>query len=70
MRNQEKIWIDVKKLRTERGWLQREAADRLGVTRGYLSAVENGKRSVSKKMITAIIRVFGVKLEDFCIKRE
>ena len=69
MLNHEKLWIDVRKLRTERGWLQRETAEKLGVTRSHLSAVENGKRSISTKMITAIIRVFGVNVEDFCIRQ-
>ena len=70
MRNNERIWIDVKRLRLERGWLQREAAGKLGVTRGYLSSVENDKRDISKKMIASIIKVFAVKFEDFCITRE
>ncbi len=38
-----KAWIDVKSLRSSRGWLQRETAERLGIARSYLSALENGK---------------------------
>jgi transcriptional regulator with XRE-family HTH domain len=58
-------WIDLRKLRTSRGWSQRKAADELGFSRAYLSAVENSKRSVSLKMMAAIIKVFRVKYEDF-----
>ena len=65
MHKHEKFWIDVKELRTGRGWLQWETADKLGITRAHLSAVENGKRGISKNMISSIIRVFNVKFEDF-----
>ena len=67
MQKQDKLWIDVKKLRTDRGWLQREAAEKLGITRSHLSAVENGKRSLSIKMVATIIKIFNVELEDFII---
>jgi transcriptional regulator with XRE-family HTH domain len=58
-------WIDVKELRMRRGWLQREAADRLGIARAHLSLVENRKCGLSLQMMDAIIRVFGAKYEDF-----
>jgi transcriptional regulator with XRE-family HTH domain len=58
-------WIDAKKLREERGWLQGETSDRLGVSRSYLSAIENGRRNVSMNMMEAMRRVFGVKYEEF-----
>jgi len=67
MKKQVTVWIDVKKLRTDRGWLQREAAEKLGVTRAHLSAVENRKKSVSITLMTAIIKVFNVKYDDFTI---
>jgi len=70
MLEQDKLWIDIKKLRKDHGWLQSETADRLGVTRSHLSAVENGKRRISTKMITAIVRIFDVKLDDFTIRCE
>jgi len=60
-----KMWIDVKKLRTDRGWLQSETAEKLGISRPHLSAVENGKRGISIGVMTAIIKVFNVKYEDF-----
>jgi transcriptional regulator with XRE-family HTH domain len=59
------IWIDVRALREERGWLQRQAAEELGVSRSYLSAVENCKRGISLRMMEAVIKTFGVKYEDF-----
>ncbi len=62
---QRKAWIDLRKLRLERGWLQWKAAEKLGVTRAYLSALENGRRGISMNVMEAVIRVFGVNYEDF-----
>jgi len=70
MQKQVKVWIDVKKMRTDRGWLQWETADKLGITRPHLSAIEHGKKSISMKLMTAIIKVFNVKYEDFNINDE
>ena len=57
--------IDLKKLRQRNGWTQWQTADKLGFCRSYISAVENGKHGISIDMMNAIIRVFGVKYEDF-----
>ncbi|MDR1687078.1 MAG: helix-turn-helix transcriptional regulator [Clostridiales bacterium] len=63
--NSNRAHINLKKLRTDRGWAQWETAEKLGVSREYISAVENGKRGISMSMMKAIIQVFGVKYEDF-----
>ena len=69
MQKSEKLWIDVKELRLNRGWLQEEAAEKLGISRAHLSAIENEKRGISTNMIAAIIRVFDLKLDNFIIKK-
>ncbi len=58
-------WIDAKALRAARGWIQQEAAERLGISRTYLSYLENGKCDYSANVINAFIRVFDLKLDDF-----
>ncbi len=65
MKKERHARIDLRKLREERGWLQWEAADKLGISRSYLSGVENNKRGVSLSLMESIIRVFGIKYEDF-----
>ena len=65
MRVQNRLWIDVKRLREERNWLQEEAAQKLGISRSYLSAIENRKRNISINAMEAIMRVFHIKYEDF-----
>jgi len=57
--------IDLKGLRTERGWTQLQTAEELGFCRSYISAVENGKQGISVEMMRAIIRVFGIQYEEF-----
>lgn len=51
-------------LRAERGWSQAELADRLGVSRQSINAVETGKYDPSLPLAFAIARVFGLKIED------
>ena len=63
-------WIDLKKLRMEKGWMQKDAAEKLGFTCGCLSSIESGRRSFSLKMTEKIIAVFNVKYEDFYERNE
>ena len=65
LKTQRKLWIDIKQLRAERGLLQREAAEMLGVSRAHLSALENSARDISMTMMMNIIKVFDVEYEDF-----
>jgi len=65
LKTQRKLWIDIKQLRAEHGLLQREAAEKLGVSRAHLSAVENNTRDISMTMMMNIIKVFDVEYEDF-----
>lgn len=37
----------VRRLRTQRGWSQEEFADRVGVHRTYMGAIERGERNLS-----------------------
>jgi len=65
MHKQKGPWIDIKKLREDKGWNQNQTAERLGFSRTYLSSIEHGRRGVSVNMMKKIIKVFGVKYEDF-----
>jgi transcriptional regulator with XRE-family HTH domain len=55
---------NLKELREKRGWLQGEAAEKLGISRSHLSTVENGKRGMSLQLIKKIIDVYNVTFED------
>jgi transcriptional regulator with XRE-family HTH domain len=64
IRSCKKPWIDVKALRVERGWLQRDTAERLGITRSHLSNIEHKRRSISTELMIAIILEFDIAWED------
>ena len=50
-------------LRAERGWSQGDLADRLGVSRQTVNAVETGKYDPSLPLAFAIARLFGQPIE-------
>jgi len=50
-------------LRAERGWSQGDLADRLGVSRQTINAIETGKYDPSLPLAFAIARVFDQTIE-------
>ncbi|AMM96048.1 helix-turn-helix transcriptional regulator [Bacillus pumilus] len=54
----------IKVLRAERDWTQKDLAEKLGVTRQTVAAIENGKYSLSLKLAFQIARIFEVDLYD------
>nr|WP_243850717.1 helix-turn-helix transcriptional regulator [Rhizomicrobium electricum] len=51
-------------LRAERGWSQADLAERLGVARQSVNAIETGKFDPSLPLAFRIGRLFGLKVED------
>jgi putative transcriptional regulator len=51
-------------LRAERSWSQAELADRLGVSRQSVNAIETGRYDPSLPLAFTIARVFGLKIEE------
>jgi len=65
MKGQKILWIDIRSLRQKKGWRQQETANKIGVSRSYLSAMENKRRGISANIMESIINIFGVRYEDF-----
>lgn len=57
-------------LRAEREWSQAELADRLGVSRQTVNALETGKYDPSLPLAFKIARLFGMQIEDIFIQDE
>jgi putative transcriptional regulator len=51
-------------LRAERGWSQADLAERLGVARQSVNAIETGKFDPSLPLAFRIARLFGLKVEE------
>ncbi len=54
----------MKDLRAARGWSQADLADRLGVSRQTIIAIERGKYDPSLPLAFSIARTFGQAIED------
>jgi putative transcriptional regulator len=53
----------LKVLRAERDWSQQDLADRLGVSRQSVNAIETGKYDPSLPLAFRIARLFGTTIE-------
>lgn len=54
----------IKALRTKRAWSQAELAERLGVSRQTVNAIERGKYDPSLPLAFKLARVFGETIEE------
>jgi putative transcriptional regulator len=54
----------LKVLRAERDWSQSDLADRLGVSRQSVNAIETGKYDPSLPLAFRIADLFGLAIED------
>lgn len=54
----------LKVLRAERDWSQQELADRLGVSRQSVNAIETGRYDPSLPLAFRIAEVFELAIED------
>lgn len=54
----------LRELRTERGWTQAELAERLGVSRNSINAIETGRYEPSLTLALRIGRLFKLPVED------
>jgi putative transcriptional regulator len=57
-------------LRAERGWSQADLAERLGVSRQTVNALEVGKYDPSLPLAFKIARVFGRTIHDIFLDEE
>ncbi len=58
----------IRVLRAEKGWSQAELAEKVGVSRNSINAVENGKFDPSLPLAFRIVEVFGLKIEDVFLR--
>lgn len=54
----------LKRLRAERGWSQADLAERIGVSRQSVIAIENGRYDPSLPLAFRIAGQFGITIEE------
>ena len=54
----------LRTLRAERGWSQQDLAERLGVSRQSVNAIETGKYDPSLPLAFRIAELFGLAIEQ------
>lgn len=62
--------LAMKQARTEAGLSQQELADRLGVSRQTINAIEKGDYNPTIKLCVGICRVLGLTLNDLFWEEE
>lgn len=60
----------LKVLRAERVWSQQDLADRLGVSRQSVNAIEKGRYDPSLPLAFTIADVFGLPIEAIFLREE
>ena len=55
---------DLRERRGERGWSQGDLAEKLGVSRQTVNAIETGKYDPSLELAFRIARLFKARIED------
>lgn len=56
--------LRIKELRAERGWSVQALADAVGLSKSYVSDLENGKRRASDYRLEKFAQAFGVSIFD------
>lgn len=54
----------IKEMRQARGWTVDVLASKVGMSRSYVSEIENGKKAVNDRRISAFAKAFGVSPLD------
>ena len=60
----EKLGRNLKRIRTEKGITQGDIAKSLGVSRGFVSNLENGKTNPTLATITRLANAVGVTTDE------
>jgi transcriptional regulator with XRE-family HTH domain len=58
----------LKAVRRHKGWTQREAAQKLGVSQPYMSLLEQGRRPLTKRLLSKLQRHFDVPATELPVE--
>ena len=66
----ERVGLNLRRLRREKGLSQEELADLASIHQTYLSGVERGKRNPTITVLQRIAGALGADIQDLVQKRE
>ncbi len=65
MKNEsEKLGLNLKRIRTQKGISQGDIGRKLKVSRGFISTIENGKTNPTLLTITKLAKTLGVSINE------
>ncbi|MSR71601.1 MAG: XRE family transcriptional regulator [Candidatus Taylorbacteria bacterium] len=59
-----KLGLNLRRIRTKKGMSQGNIARALGVSRGFISTIENGKANPTLSTITKLAKALGVSADE------
>lgn len=62
MRTVAQIGAVIRRFRNERGWSQGELAEAAGVSRVFVSQLENGKARAEMRLVLAVLQALGASV--------
>lgn len=65
MEQLENLGPKIKYYREQKGYTQEQLADKLGITKGYISRVENNKERPNLEFLANVADALGVHVKDF-----
>lgn len=61
----------LKEIRKDKGYMQKDVAESVGITRAYLNKIENKKNELyNLKLLTQLCALYNVKLSTLVIEAE
>jgi transcriptional regulator with XRE-family HTH domain len=63
------VAANLRRLRLERKWSQEDCAEKCGLHRTYVGAVERGERNITLASLDRIAAAFGVSAVDMLTER-
>ncbi|MBI2988032.1 MAG: helix-turn-helix transcriptional regulator [Deltaproteobacteria bacterium] len=63
------VAANLRRLRLQRKWSQEECAEKCGLHRTYVGAIERGERNITLTTLDRIAAAFGISVVDLLTER-
>ncbi|WP_081757589.1 helix-turn-helix domain-containing protein [Alkalibacterium sp. AK22] len=59
------VGITIKRLRKQKGWTQKELAERTQLQRTYISSIETGEKNITISTLEKILKAFNISFQSY-----